>query len=35
MDPVSPDGTKTAHMREELAEAARPIDPRLTSTTSA
>ena len=30
MDPVSPDGTKTAHMREELAEAAKAIDPRLT-----
>lgn len=29
MDPVSPDGTKTAHMREELAEAAKAIDPRL------
>ena len=30
MDPVSPDGTKTAHMREELAEAAKALDPRLT-----
>lgn len=30
MDPVSLDGTKTAHMREELAEAAKAIDPRLT-----
>lgn len=30
MDPVSPDGTKTAHMREELAEEAKAIDPRLT-----
>lgn len=30
MDPVSPDGTKTAHLREELAEAAKAIDPRLT-----
>ena len=30
MDPVSSDGTKTAHMREELAEAAKAIDPRLT-----
>lgn len=30
MDPVSPDGTKTAHMREELAETAKAIDPRLT-----
>lgn len=30
MDPVSPDGTKTAHMRGELAEAAKAIDPRLT-----
>ena len=29
MDPVSPDGTKTAHMRGELAEAAKAIDPRL------
>ena len=29
MDPVSPDGTKTAHMRDELAEAAKSIDPRL------
>jgi cation diffusion facilitator family transporter len=29
MDPVSPDGTKTAHMRDELAEAANSIDPRL------
>lgn len=29
MDPVSPDGSKTAHMREELAEAAKAIDPRL------
>ncbi len=29
MDPVSPDGTKTAHMRDELAEAAKAIDPRL------
>lgn len=29
MDPVSPDGTKTAHMRGELAEAAKSIDPRL------
>ena len=28
MDPVSPDGTKTAHMRDELAEAAKSIDPR-------
>ena len=30
MDPVSPDGTKTAHMRDELAEAAKAIEPRLT-----
>lgn len=29
MDPVSPDGTKTAHMRNELAEAVKAIDPRL------
>ena len=29
MDPVSLDGTKTAHMRDELAEAAKSIDPRL------
>ena len=29
MDPVSPDGTKPAHMRDELAEAAKSIDPRL------
>ena len=29
MDPVNPDGTKTAHMRDELAEAAKSIDPRL------
>lgn len=29
MDPVSPNGTKTAHMRDELAEAAKSIDPRL------
>lgn len=29
MDPVSPDGTKTAHMRDELAESAKSIDPRL------
>lgn len=29
MDPVSPDGTKTAHMRDELAEAVKAIDPRL------
>ena len=29
MDPVSADGTKTAHMRDELAEAAKSIDPRL------
>lgn len=29
MDPASPDGTKTAHMRDELAEAAKSIDPRL------
>ena len=29
MDPVSPEGTKTAHMRDELAEAAKSIDPRL------
>ena len=29
MDPVSPDGTKTAHMRGELTEAAKAIDPRL------
>lgn len=29
MDPVSPDGTKTAHMRDELAEAAKSIDPCL------
>ena len=29
MDPVSPDGTKTAHMRDELAGAAKSIDPRL------
>lgn len=29
MDPVSQDGTKTAHMRDELAEAAKSIDPRL------
>ena len=29
MDPVSPDGTKTAHMRDELADAAKSIDPRL------
>ena len=30
MDPVSPDGSKTAHMRDELAEAAKAIEPRLT-----
>lgn len=29
MDPISPDGTKTAHMRNELAEAVKAIDPRL------
>ncbi len=29
LDPVSPDGTKTAHMRDELAEAAKAVDPRL------
>lgn len=29
MDPVSPDGTKTANMRNELAEAVKAIDPRL------
>lgn len=29
MDPISPDGTKTAHMRDELAEAVKAIDPRL------
>ena len=29
MDPVSPDGTKTAHMRDELAEAVKASDPRL------
>ncbi len=29
MDPVSPDGTKTARMRDELAEAAKAIEPRL------
>ena len=29
MDPISPDGTKTAHMRDELAGAVKAIDPRL------
>lgn len=29
MDPISPDGTKTANMRNELAEAVKAIDPRL------
>lgn len=29
LDPVSPDGTKTAHMRDELADAAKAVDPRL------
>lgn len=29
LDPVSPDGTKTAHMRDELVEAAKAVDPRL------
>ena len=33
--PSSPDGTKTAHMRDEFTEAAKSIDPASAYTTSA